>query len=240
MDDVVPKLGEILLELPPVFRHFLDPEGSPYQTWFPVDEMGEAVGELSRRAFREAANRDELASLMPLMAYVDKRVGTDPHPAVNNPGAAYLFGGRDRDFDMNARIRRPLWVGERVRVRLSARLFGPALIGDRAFLSTGSIVMRSVIGPRTEVDDGAKIKDSLVGANAYIGQDVKLLSKQASLKAKPPRPKMGCVVGDGCRVGANCVLMPGTILMPNVIVPECTKLMAKIYDQAGIDRLSRR
>lgn len=263
VDSFIPKLGELLLDLPPVFRHFLDPEGSPYQTWFAVDERGEAIGAEVRKAFRAAAEREELASFMPLMSSVEKKMGTEPHPAVNNPGSAFLFGGRKRDFDMNARLRHPLSVGDDVRIRLSARLFGPAIVADGVFLSTGSIVMRSVIGPRTEVDDGAKIKDSLVGADVYIGQDAKLLSKEARrqngdlisfecwfkppgrliphrLRVTVPRLKMGCVVGDKCRVGAGTILMPGTILLPGTVVPEHTiHLPVGIYAQADINRFLR-
>ncbi len=256
----VPLMGEWLRDLPPVIAHFLDAHGSPYQSWFETDSHGELLRDKTLQAFVEASSHEMLAPFMPLMAKTPKREGTPPHHATGSPGAAYLFGGRGRNLNPNADLICPIWFGDHVRVRLAAKLIGPMLVGERVRISANTGVIRSIIGPRTYIDDGANLKDTIVGSDCYIGVGAKLLSKQAArdngdpirfygwhkrpgrlipqrVSVTIPRSKMGCVVGDGCRIGAGTTLLPGTIILPGTMVPEdTTHLPVGIYAQEEIDR----
>ncbi|MCK9361329.1 hypothetical protein M0Q28_03810 [Patescibacteria group bacterium] len=259
MNDGIPVLGDLLRELPPVLRWFLRPELTPYQRWFPADDHGEVDAGLVRQAFAEASRNEELSALMPLMAHTEKRDGTPPHPATGSSGAAYLFGGEGRSLNPGADIIGPLWMGKNVRVRMSTLIVGPVLIGDDARISSNASAVRCIIGPRTRIDDGASLKYSIVGADCFVAG--KLLSEEASrtngdpitfecwfkspgwliprrLRVTVPRPKMGCVIGDGCRVGKGVLLMPGTVLMPGVIVREdAGTIPVGIYSQEDLNRL---
>lgn len=245
----LPALGELIRDPPPVIAHFLDAAAGPYQTWFETDAEGELLRGKALEAFKRASERESLAPLMPLMAHTPKREGTAPHHATGSPGAAFLFGGFERNLNPNSDLIAPIWLGERVRVRLAAKLVGPILAGDRVRFSANSGVIRSVIGPGTYIDDGANLKDSLVGSDCYLGVGAKLLSRESGRRSDTPitfthgsvvtipRLKMGCVIGDGCRIGAGSILMPGTVLMPGTIIPEDTgKLPVGIYAQADINR----
>lgn len=233
----VPLLGELVRDLHPVLRRFLDPDLNPYQEWYPSGSDGELHRAAALEAFVIASREETLAPYMPLMAHANKREGTPPHPAIGSPGAAYLFGGKDRNLNLGSDIICPIWFGERVRVRLAAKLIGPILACDDVRISSNTGVIRCVIGSRSVIDDGANLKDSIVGADGYVGVGAKLLSKEVS-RVPVTRPKMGCVIGDGCRVGAGVTLMPGTILLPGTEVPEhAGTIPTGIYDQAAIKRL---
>ncbi len=261
MNDGLPTLGELIRNPPLVIAYVFNPKGSPYQSWFPMDEHGELLRSAVLQKFLKMSRRRRLAPLMPLMAHTPKREGTPPHPATESSGAAYLFGGEGRSLNPGADLIGPLWFGKNVRVRLSARLIGPALVGDDVRISSNTSVIRSIIGPRSELDDKVNLKDSIVGADCYLGVGATLLSKEArrkngqpiyyecwsttagrllprQLRITVPRPKMGCVIGDGCRVGGGVQLMPGTILTPGVVVPEdAGTVPAGIYTQKDLDRL---
>lgn len=258
MNEGLPKMGELLREMPPVIAHMLDADGDPYQTWFPTDEHGESIREQALAAFKAAAARPDLKRLMPFTDHVEKRNGTPPHPATGSAGAIYLFGGVDRSLNPNADFVAPIWFGERVRVRMSSLVVGPVLIADDVHISSNVSVVRSIIGPRSRINDGASLKYSIVGADCWVSGD--LLSEQASrtngepirfecwvrspdrllprrLRVCVERPKMGCVIGDGCRIGKGVQLMPGTVLMPGVIIREdAGTIAAGVYDQEGLDR----
>ncbi|MCC6563652.1 hypothetical protein IT087_02060 [Candidatus Uhrbacteria bacterium] len=261
LQEGIPLLRDLLRDMPPVIARMLNPDGSPYQTWFATDAHGEPVRDQVLEVFRAAAKDPELKPLMPLMAQTPKREGTPPHDATRSPGAAYLFGGEGRSLNPNADFVPPIWMGQNVRVRMSSLIVGPVLIGDDVRISSNVSVVRSIIGPRSRINDGATLKYSIVGSGCWVSGD--LLSEEAErtngepirfecwfkcdgwliprrLRVTVPRPKMGCVIGDGCRIGKGVQLMPGTVLMPGVIIREYAgTIPAGIYAQVDLDRYLR-
>lgn len=259
MDDGIPKLRDLVRDMPPVIAYVLNPDGGPYQRWFFADKHGEPRRHSIQRAFCRMARQSALEPFMPLMANVEKRDGTPPHPAMSSTGAKYLFGGQGRSLNPSADFVAPLWLGQNVRVRMSSLVVGPTLIADDVRISSNVSVVRCIVGPRTRIDDGASLKYSIVGADCFVAG--KLLSEEASrtngepiyfecwfktagrliprrLRVTVPRPKMGCVLGDGCRIGKGVLLMPGTVLMPGVIVREdAGTIPAGIYTQEDLNRL---
>lgn len=259
-DDGIPKLRDLVRDMPPVIARVLNPDKGPYQRWFFMDKHGELRRKLVLRAVKRMARDDELKPYMQLMDQTPRREGTPPHPATGSPGAIHLYGGENRSLNERADLIGPLWLGKNVRVRLAARLIGPLLVGNDVRISSNTNVVRSIVCERSIIDDGANLKDSIVGSGCYIGVNARLLSKEVDrengeplyfecwykppgrllpqrMRITVPRPKMGCVIGDRCRIGASVTLMPGTVLMPGVVVPEFTgTLPAGIYSQEDLDR----
>jgi len=248
----LPLLQELICELHPVTEIFLRDIGSIFDAWYPLKENSfEADAEASKVLFdmKKRALLEELeekgvdTNPMPLMRSNARR-NTAEHPKLGTVGCTYFFGGESRSLDSTSYLSSPLWLGERVRVRWSAKVVGPSLIEGEIFMNTSSVVTRSIICQGSQVDDLAVVKDSIIGRNVYIEPGVKILHRRgiecerivvkdfrdrtASL-IPTGRRKLGAVIGDGCRIGANVVIEPGTVLLPGTRVPPLTHVEAGIY-----------
>lgn len=248
----VPSLRELICELHPVTEIFLRDIGSIFDAWYPLKEDSfEADAEASKVLFdtkkatllEELKEKDIEADPMPLMRSNARR-NTAEHPALATIGCIYFFGGEARNLDSTSYLSSPIWMGERVRVRWSAKVVGPSLIEGEIFMNTSSVVTRSIICRGSQVDDLAVMKDSIIGRNVYIEPGVKILHRRGiecadivvkDFRERNPEPfpigrrKFGAVVGDGCRIGANAVIEPGTVLLPGTRVPPLAHVEAGIY-----------
>lgn len=112
-------------------------------------------------------------------------------------------------------------------------------------LKIDSVLKRNlVVGKHTSIDSGARIKESVIGANCRLGKNVRLdgcylmdnvviendceLSK--CILSSNVLIKKNCQLKAGCILGANCVLGP------NVRLEQCTLLQANAeFDDEKLD-----
>lgn len=189
-------------------------------------------------------------------AFRARRASLGPtHDAVRGLGCSNFYGGYRVRLDAMALIKGPLFAGEGCDIRASAKAIGPAILGDDTLLNTSSVFVRSIMGNRTQVDDGAKMKDALIGSDVFIkagavlehrnglhGDAIVVEDRRRSDARLPAitirRAKMGCIVGDSCEIGPNAVIGAGSILLPGCHVPRGLVLPSGIYDQDAIDTIT--
>lgn len=173
--------------------------------------------------------------------------GSDLHPALRDLGCVHFYGGWNRRFDANVKIKAPLWVGMNVSFRSSSKVLGPSLIDSNVMVGTSAIVNRSIVCRDTQIGEAAQVADSFIGRRVLIGPSVHLEHKpfpkngkeigiRILLLSEGPgcytiarRSKCGAVIGDDCQIGRGATLAPGTILLPGCIVPKQTVLKAGVY-----------
>lgn len=263
----LPKLTELIAELEPVTEIFLR-DVSLFEPWYRMkqdscdadtnackklfdEKRKQLFGELVKKRLAEepAINPDEAAAEvaagdpMICMRHNAPR-NTAEHEKLGSIGCAYFFGGRQRKLDAKCFPHAPIWAGERITIRWSAKIVGPALLESRVFVNTSSVVKRSVICAGSQIEEHAVVCDSIVGRNVFIGPGVKLLHRRgisceeivirdfrdiAEPRINTGRRKFGAVIGDNCVIGANSVLEPGTVLLPGTEVPPLTFMKAGIY-----------
>jgi len=166
------------------------------------------------------------------------------HPTIHTIGSRNFFGGYLVNLDSHSVLRSPLWFGERVTIRFGAKIVGPALIGDKTFVNTNSVVKRAVICAGTQIEENVVLSDSIVGHNVFIEPGVHVLHRtgfngdgvvirdyrDAKLaEIKLPRRKIVAIIGDRCRIGAGSVIEPGTVLLPGCNVPRGVTVSSGIY-----------
>jgi|GEM_PF-5830081 len=167
------------------------------------------------------------------------------HSTVRSIGGKFFFGGFAINLDDQAFLKGPLYAGSRCTIRTSAKLIGPILLGDGAYVNTSAILGRTILGAGSQIEEHATIKDSIIGRGVFIESGVKLLHRSGlqsrmivtkdfrTMKEAPVstgRHKFGAVIGDDCHIGANTVLEPGTILFPGCHIPAQTRIRAGIYE----------
>lgn len=140
-----------------------------------------------------------------------------------------------------------LLIGPDVRIDISARILGKAIIGARSQIKDGVLIRDGVvIGESCTVGHATEIKhsfildrsnaahlnyvgDSLVGNNVNIAAGVILANfkngssnpevfvESDNKRTATGLQKLGALIGDGTKIGSNCVTDPGTILGKNII-----------------------
>jgi mannose-1-phosphate guanylyltransferase / phosphomannomutase len=100
-----------------------------------------------------------------------------------------------------------------------ARIFGRVLLGRESRVRDGAVINGpTVIGDNTVVESGARIDQSIVWANSYVGRGARLQScvvgRQCIIHADA-RIAEGAVIGDGSAVGPGADIRPGVKLWPN-------------------------
>lgn len=283
----LPDLNDLICELHPVTEIFLrEPEKEKsvgeglFRRWYPYEngtngglprppveeDLSEIAPDPCKKLFDDKKAqlvremRDKAAGPirdpMPIMKHNAPR-DTAGHEALATIGCDYFFGGAYRKFDPKCFLHGPIWAGDRITIRWSAKIVGPALIEDRVFINTSSVVKRSVVCANTQIDELAVLSDSIIGRDVYIEPGAKILHRYGRVcreivvedwrystrpKIETGRKKLGAVIGDGCHIGANAVIMPGTVLLPGCHVDAGRVLPSGIYTphalQSGIAGLS--
>ncbi len=105
-----------------------------------------------------------------------------------------------------------------------ASIFGQVLLGRECKIRAGAVVNGpSVIGDYTVVESGARIDESIVWANSYVGRGARLQScvvgRQCIIQADA-RICEGAVIGDGTTIGRGADIRPAVKLWPNKQIDE--------------------
>jgi mannose-1-phosphate guanylyltransferase len=99
--------------------------------------------------------------------------------------------GAQTAVDPGARVSGPTLVGSACELAGGCRLGPLSVLGDGCVVGAGALVDGSVLHPRVEVEDGATLRDSIVGTGARIGADSTV---------------EGTIIGPGATIGAGTVL----------------------------------
>ncbi|MGH9068993.1 MAG: sugar phosphate nucleotidyltransferase, partial [Acidimicrobiales bacterium] len=119
-------------------------------------------------------------------------------------------------------LRQGVWLGEGVEIDPSARIDGPAVIGDNCRIGPGAHISdHTVLGSNVRVGAEAFLARTVVHDNAYLGPAVNLrgcvLGRSDDLR-QGVRCDEGAVLGDECFVGSHAVIGPGVKVYPDKTV----------------------
>jgi mannose-1-phosphate guanylyltransferase / phosphomannomutase len=111
-----------------------------------------------------------------------------------------------------------IWLGEGAEVHPSARIQGPAVIGDYTIVEAGAQLGEYVVlGNNVWVGPDAYLERSVVQDNTYLGAGVRLrgcvVGRSCDLRQNS-RCEEGVVLGDECFVGEHAVINPGVKVYP--------------------------
>ena len=139
-----------------------------------------------------------------------------------------------------------VYVGQNVTIDPTAKIVGPAIIGDNCIIDFGAYLRENVIiGAGSKIGHASEIKnsvilgktaiahfnyvgDSVIGTSVNFGAGAKVANfrldgknipiKHADKKIDTGLNKFGAAVGDNTKIGVNAVLNPGTVLGKNCVV----------------------
>lgn len=116
-------------------------------------------------------------------------------------------------------LEKGVWLGQDVDLDPTARLVGPALVGDNARIGPGARVgPLSVLGPNSTVGEEAVVTHGSVMEGAHIGSSARVrggvVGRGASLD-RGASVEEGAVLGDEVSVGAGAVVKPRVRIYPS-------------------------
>ena len=116
-------------------------------------------------------------------------------------------------------LRPSVWVGDDVELHPTARIEGPALIGDNVRVGAGAILgSYSTIGANSIVGDDSVVAQSVVMEDAHVGAYARMrggvLGRGAVLD-RGASIEEGAVIGDEVQVGAGAIVKPRVKIYPS-------------------------
>jgi NDP-sugar pyrophosphorylase family protein len=100
-------------------------------------------------------------------------------------------------------------IAEGARVDPGAEVVGPCFIDADAVVRAGARVgPYSVIGRHVHIEEGARVEDSIVWANSWVGRDAEV---------------RGAILGRNCHVGRSAVVRPDAILGDKTVVTDFSR-----------------
>jgi mannose-1-phosphate guanylyltransferase/phosphomannomutase len=130
-----------------------------------------------------------------------------------------VLEGRVRVEPAGFELRPGVWVGEDVEVHPSARIEGPAIIGDNSRVGAGArIGARVVIGANAIVADDADLTNCIVMDRGHVGAYARvrggIIGRGASIE-RGATVEEGAVLGDEVVVGAEALIKPRVKVYPS-------------------------
>jgi mannose-1-phosphate guanylyltransferase/phosphomannomutase len=157
--------------------------------------------------------------------------------------AAYLKAHRDIldgrvEVDMTGFELRPgVWLGKGSSVDPSARIDGPAFIGENCTIEQDAVLgAYSTIGANVRMAARAEVRHAVIGENAYLGPSSRVegtvLGRACDLR-HGARCEPGSVVGEGCLIGADAVIRGGVKVYPHKVVEAGAQVNSSIVWESG-------
>ncbi|HEX3793707.1 MAG TPA: sugar phosphate nucleotidyltransferase [Acidimicrobiales bacterium] len=157
--------------------------------------------------------------------------------------AAYLKAHNDIldgkvDVDIAGFEMRPgVWLGKGSSVDPSARIDGPAFIGENCTIDAGvELGAYATLGANTRVAERAVVRHSVIGENAYLGPAARVegavLGRACDLR-QGARCEPGSVVGEGCLIGAHAEVRGDVKVYPYKVVEAGAQVNASIVWESG-------
>ncbi|KAF1794896.1 Trimeric LpxA-like [Phytophthora cactorum] len=165
-------------------------------------------------------------------------------------------GNGEEEADSAARRTWSIHIGKHVRIESNVFIKGPAIIGARSTLRSGTCIRGDVIVGRNVVlrgevknsvilDDAELCHpgycgDSICGFMSHFGNQVttanlslfpgsNLTIDVDGVRYDTGRKKMGVILGDGSQLGCSSVTDPCTLIQQNTVVYPLTRLRKGIY-----------
>jgi mannose-1-phosphate guanylyltransferase / phosphomannomutase len=160
--------------------------------------------------------------------------------------AAYLKAHQDIlngkvEVEMTGFELRPgVWLGKGSSVDPSARIDGPAFIGENCTIDQGAVLgAYTTLGANVRMAERAQVRHSVVGENAYLGPAVlvegSVLGRSCDLR-HGARCEPGSVVGEGCLIGADAAVRGDVKVYPFKVVEAGAQVNSSIVWEAGGSR----
>ncbi len=157
--------------------------------------------------------------------------------------AAYLKAHHDIldglvEVDLTGFELRPgVWLGKGSSVDPTARIDGPAFIGENCTIDQDVVLgAYTTIGANVRVAERAEIRHSVIGENAYLGPTVRVegavLGRSCDLR-HGSRCEPGSVVGEGCLIGANAAVRGDVKVYPYKVVEAGAQVNSSIVWESG-------
>ena len=129
-----------------------------------------------------------------------------------------VLGGRVRADLPGFELRPGVWVGEDVDIDPTARVEGPALIGDNSRIGAGATVgPNAVVAGNAIIGDDAQVVGGVVLERAYVAPYARVrggVVGRGAVLEKGATLEEGAVLGDDVAVGAGAVVNPRVKVYP--------------------------
>jgi len=119
-------------------------------------------------------------------------------------------------------LRPGVWIGEGAEIHPSAKIVGPALIGDNCRIGQG-VELRDhcVLGANVRVGDNAVLERCVVHDNAYLASGVSargcVIARSCDVR-QGAHLEDGVVLGEGSRVGREALVGAGVKVYPHKVI----------------------
>jgi len=135
-------------------------------------------------------------------------------------------------------LRPDVWLGAGAEIHPSAKILGPALIGDNCRIGQGvELHGHCVLGANVRVGDNTVIERSVVHDNVYIASAVNargcVIARSCDVR-QGVHLEDGVVLGEGSRVGRQAVVGAGVKVYPHKIIePGAVVNSSIIWESRG-------
>jgi mannose-1-phosphate guanylyltransferase/phosphomannomutase len=134
-------------------------------------------------------------------------------------------------------LRPGVWVGKGTSVDPTARIDGPAFIGENCTIDAEAVIgAYTTLGANTRVSERAEVRHCVIGENAYLGPAVRVegavLGRACDLR-RGARCEPGSVVGEGCYIGAHAEVRSDVKVYPYKVVEAGAQVNASIVWESG-------
>ena len=137
-------------------------------------------------------------------------------------GTDNILIGRDVKIDDTAKIEGPAIIGNGCDVRHGAYIRGSVLLGDGCVIGNSTELKNSVLMDGVQAPHYNYVGDSILGEGAHLGAGAicsNLRSDKSNVSIKvlgteilTGLRKLGAILGDHTEIGCGAVLCPGTIV----------------------------
>jgi len=140
------------------------------------------------------------------------------------------------------RLGEGVWLAEGTEIDPSARIDGPAIIGDHCRIEAGAHLRPyTVLGANVLVGPDAFLERCVIHDNTYLGPSVRLrgtvVGRSGDLR-RGARCEEGVVLGDECFVGEHAVLNPGVKVYPfKTVEPGAIVNSSIVWESRGARHL---
>jgi mannose-1-phosphate guanylyltransferase len=104
----------------------------------------------------------------------------------------------------SARIEGPAIIGERCSIDRDCIVQGPVVLGARCHVEEGAVIEGAILWQDSKIGKGATLRNCLVAARCSVGEESEILD--------------GCVLGDDVRIGNGSKLSNGIKIWPGKTV----------------------
>ncbi len=157
--------------------------------------------------------------------------------------AAYLKAHQDIldgkvEVEMTGFELRPgVWLGKGSSVDPSARIDGPAFIGENCTIDQDAVIgAYTTLGANVRMAERAEVRHSVIGENAYLGPASRVegavLGRACDLR-QGARCEPGSVVGEGCLIGAHAEVRGDVKVYPYKVVEAGAQVNSSIVWESG-------